>query len=974
MSYVTLTFYSVMAFSVLCMLLSCAVLLRSRLVSRRASTMPAVTDLLDYAVMADEHTIVLKSGALMAMYEIGAPDMSAMSENQVAAIYANAQKALLKLSENCAIHVDVVRNKDYSYVPEVESDLGTVKHLEQLRREIFARDGSYRTRRVLTITWIGAAAATARLDRYVSHDFTADAFDCDALQELATFRSLCSAAVDTLEAHFTVRPLGISNGHSGPALSAAELERIRADEQCLGLAPTADASAGMAAETGAAHAGIGGASGARGASCASGVSCASGAGGAWHEGLSFIHQCLTACERRIAVPRPGSWLDHSLGTCDLITGHTLKADRKLISVLAVEGLPSFSHEGMVNALAGVPFSCRISTRFVFFDKLRSKTLLSRYRAHWSQRSKSLAAQLFNLENARVNQNALDQMKEIDEAARALDNDEVVYGAYTATIILADEHYERLSAKTRMVIRAVEKAGLSVRVETINATDAFLGSLPGHFFENLRRPTVSQDVLLDLIPLSEPVAGESFCPSPLLGSTRSPLMQVRTAGQGRYLLNLHDSDLANTLVLGPTGAGKSVLLGSLMMNLSRYKDMRIFAFDKGCSFYALSRALNGTHITFDNSRAMLCPLHDLDSELDYDYALSFLELLFRLNGLTIGPAERSELTDCLHILGGREPSQRTLSDLHLALFSRHLKEALAPYSRVSSEHCILDGDSSFAMNSGLTVFECADIFSASPSFALPVLRHVFRIIEKQFDGRPAAIVIDEAWLMLKDEVFASELIKWFKTLRKFNAFVILATQSITDLQSSPHFNNLLECARTRFYLPNYDAGTDAVRGTYQTMGLSDAEISSIAQARPKQDYYFVKNDQRIMVSLPMSAPELALLSVAGDHRISEVNELYSRFGSSFYEHLPAATATAASTAPAADAAAANAAAAVAGVPDAAAAADASSQEQVQTQQLKLAPAHYLDGSAQSAVRAANARPSAAEPDRSASDPELRRSPA
>lgn len=966
MSYVTLTFYSVMAFSVLCMLLSCAVLLRSRLVSRRASTMPAVTDLLDYAVMADEHIIVLKSGALMAMYEIGAPDMSAMSENQVAAIYANAQKALLKLSENCAIHVDVVRNKDYSYLPEVESDLGTVKHLEQLRREIFARDGSYRTRRVLTITWIGAAAATARLDRYVSHDFTADAFDCDALQELATFRSLCAAAVDTLEAHFTVRPLGISQEHSGPALSAAELERMRADEQCLGLAPAAGMAAGtdagMAAEAGTAHACAG---------CTSGASCA---GGAWHEGLSFIHQCLTACERRIAVPRPGSWLDQSLGTCDLITGHTLKADRKLISVLAVEGLPSFSHEGMVNALAGVPFSCRISTRFVFFDKLRSKTLLSRYRAHWSQRSKSLAAQLFNLENARVNQNALDQMKEIDEAARALDNDEVVYGAYTATIILADERYERLSAKTRMVIRAVEKAGLSVRVETINATDAFLGSLPGHFFENLRRPTVSQDVLLDLIPLSEPVAGESFCPSPLLGSTRSPLMQVRTAGQGRYLLNLHDSDLANTLVLGPTGAGKSVLLGALMLNLSRYKDMRIFAFDKGCSFYALSRALNGTHITFDNSRAMLCPLHDLDSELDYDYALSFLELLFRLNGLTIGPAERSELTDCLHILGGREPSQRTLSDLHLALFSRHLKEALAPYSRVSSEHCILDGDSSFAMNSGLTVFECADIFSASPSFALPVLRHVFRMIEKQFDGRPAAIVVDEAWLMLRDEVFASELIKWFKTLRKFNAFVILATQSITDLQSSPHFNNLLECARTRFYLPNYDAGTDAVRGTYQTMGLSDAEISSIAQARPKQDYYFVKNDQRIMVSLPMSAPELALLSVAGDHRVPEVDELYSRFGSSFYEHLPAATATAAGATLAAPVAASNAATAAAAVPAGAAEADARSQEPGQTQMLKLAPAHYLDGASQSAVSEANARPAAAELDRSGSDPQLRRSPA
>ena len=138
-------------------------------------------------------------------------------------------------------------------------------------------------------------------------------------------------------------------------------------------------------------------------------------------------------------------------------------------------------------------------------------------------------------------------------------------------------------------------------------------------------------------------------------------------------------------------------------------------------------------------------------------------------------------------------------------------------------------------------------------------------------------------MLQNEHFASELIKWFKTLRKFNVMVILATQSLSDLQSSPHFLNLLECAPTRVYLPNYDANNELLHQTYEIMGLSDAEINQLTTAVPKQDYYFVKNDQRIMVKLELSPEELNLLSFAGDFQVDAINQLYERFGPLFYTH-------------------------------------------------------------------------------------------
>lgn len=801
-----------------CLLLGLIVLIRSSIVTIKANNNASVTDLIDYALLKDD-VIVLKSGALLACYELEVPDMSHMAQSQIEHIYQLNQKALLKLSDNYCVQIDVIRNKDHGYVPTLEHEHQVLSDLEAKRAQLFDQEGSLYSRIILSITYMADASKSRKIDKLVLHDFNNTDHYQAAAHVIDEFKSVCQTVIDTLELNLKVRPLG----------------KRQINDLCT------------------------------------------------HDSLSFINQCICAKDQKIALPQDHVYLDSVLSHYDIINGDTPKVDNKLMTMIAIEGLPSYSHEGMLNALATLPFCYRYHSRFIYFDHLKSSALLSKYRRFWAQKSKGLMAQLFNLENAKVNQNALDQIKDIDEASRALDNNEVIFGSYTSCLILADESYERLINKTKLAIKAIENTGLSARVETLNALEAYLGSLPGHYFENLRRPIVSQDVLLDMIPLSLPVKGERHCPNNMYGLERSPLMQVRTTGKSSYYLNLHDHDLGNTLVVGPTGAGKSVFLGSLILNLSRYRDMKLFVFDKGYSFYALTKALGGRHITFNNNQAMLCPLYKLDSELDCDYALSFLELLLELNEYHLTPSDKNELNECIHIMQGRESHERSLSELHLTLASRHLKDALAPYTKVNAQNCILDGNSNLAIGKGLSTFECADIFKSSSAFSLPVLKQVFHLIEEQFDGHPGAIILDEAWLMLQDEHFANELIKWFKTLRKYNVMVILATQSLSDLQGSPHFLNLLECAKTRVYLANYDANTQALEETYELMGLSKSEIKDIANGVPKKDYYFVKNDQRIMFNLMLSKSELNLLSFAGDHQVPLIDELYQHFGPSFYSH-------------------------------------------------------------------------------------------
>jgi hypothetical protein len=65
----------------------------------------------------------------------------------------------------------------------------------------------------------------------------------------------------------------------------------------------------------------------------------------------------------------------------------------------------------------------------------------------------------------------------------------------------------------------------------------------------------------------------------------------------------------------------------------------------------------------------------------------------------------------------------------------------------------------------------------------VLAYLFHRIERRLDGRPTLLIIDEGWLALDDEGFAGQLREWLKTLRKKNASVIFATQSLSDIDGS-----------------------------------------------------------------------------------------------------------------------------------------------------------------------------------------------
>jgi type IV secretory pathway VirB4 component len=123
------------------------------------------------------------------------------------------------------------------------------------------------------------------------------------------------------------------------------------------------------------------------------------------------------------------------------------------------------------------------------------------------------------------------------------------------------------------------------------------------------------------------------------------------------------------------------------------------------------------------------------------------------------------------------AERTITGLSVLLQSNALKQALQPYTLNGPWGRLLDADNERLGQADVQAFETEGLIGAGAAPA--VLSYLFHRIEDRFDGRPTLLIIDEGWLALDDKGFAGQLREWLKTLRKKNASVIFATQSLAD---------------------------------------------------------------------------------------------------------------------------------------------------------------------------------------------------
>jgi type IV secretion system protein VirB4 len=210
-----------------------------------------------------------------------------------------------------------------------------------------------------------------------------------------------------------------------------------------------------------------------------------------------------------------------------------------------------------------------------------------------------------------------------------------------------------------------------------------------------------------------------------------------------------------------------------------------------------------------------------------------------------------------------------------LQSSALKQALRPYCLGGPFGRLLDADSERLGEADMQVFETEGLIGAGAAPA--VLAYLFHRIESRLDGRPTLLIVDEGWLALDDPGFAQQLREWLKTLRKKNASVVFATQSLADIETSPIAPAIVESCPTRLFLPNERAIEPQITAVYRRFGLNDRQIEIISRATPKRDYYCQSRRGNRLFELGLGEVALAFTAASSKSDQIAIAELMAEHG-------------------------------------------------------------------------------------------------
>ncbi len=782
---------------------------------------PSFADLVPYAGLVDDGVILLKDGSLLAGWYFAGPDSESSTPQERNEVARQINAVLAKLGSGWMIQVEAVRVLTTAYPAATSSFFpdAVTRAIDKERRGHFEGEkGHYESQHALILSYRPPERRQSMITRYIySDDESRSATHADLVLE--SFRGSTREVEQYLGNVLSIRRMvtrTVLEPHTG--------REARYDEL-----------------------------------------------------FQFIRFCICGENHPVRLPDIPMYLDW-LATAEFQHGLSPVVEGRYLAVVAIDGFPAESWPGILNSLDLMPLSYRWSSRFIFLDDQEARQTLERTRRKWQQKVRPFLDQLFQTQGRSVDQDAMLMVAEAEDAIAEASSQLVAYGYYTPVIVMFDADRRRLREQAEAVRRLVQAEGFGARIETLNATEAYLGSLPGNSYANVREPLVNTRNLADLIPINSVWSGSATAPCPFYPPNSPPLMQV-ASGSTPFRLNLHVEDVGHTLIFGPTGSGKSTLLALIAAQFRRYEGAQLFAFDKGRSLLPLTLAVGGDHYEVGAgegaSALAFCPLAELGTESDRAWAVDWIETLVRMQGVTVTPDHRNAIARQVGLMVSARG--RSLSDFVSGVQLREIKDALRHYTVDGPMGPLLDAEQDGLTLGAFQTFEVEELMNLGERNLVPVLLYLFRRIEKRLTGAPSLILLDEAWVMLGHPTFRDKIREWLKVLRKANCAVVLATQSISDADRSGIIDVLKESCPTKICLPNGAAREPGTREFYQGIGFSDRQIELVATATPKREYYVVSPIGRRLFDMSLGRVALAFVGASSKQDLKRVEALQQQFG-------------------------------------------------------------------------------------------------
>jgi type IV secretion system protein TrbE len=515
----------------------------------------------------------------------------------------------------------------------------------------------------------------------------------------------------------------------------------------------------------------------------------------------------------------------------------LRVDDYYVKVLTLKEPSAQSFPLIFKRLLEVQANYHLVTEWKKEESGKMRRAIQSKRRHFHNTKRSVASQV-SLNDAPTQDVLLDdskesQVRELGEGIKEIELHGNYFGQFSLTVVIYDLDMTKVDRACADFYKVFSVHDAQLYEEKYNLLNAFLAAIPGNHAFNLRSLYLLNTNYADFSFLFTLHRGE-----PRNSHLRQEYLAVLESNHHTpYYLNLHYRDVAHTMILGRTGAGKSFLLNFLITNLQKY-DPYTFIFDLGGSFESLTQLFGGSYVPvgLESGDFKINPFSLPPTKENLDFLALFLKVL--VQGTRVGelePSTERELFHQVENLYAVDPSLRTLGVLANTL-GRDVANRLSKWTRGGQFGFLFDNAEDTI---SFSRFQCFDFqrMGRYPELLEPLLFYILHranavIADRQTSSVFKAFFIDEAWVFLKNPAIQQYVVEALKTWRKHNAAMVLSTQSLDELKRSDILDVIIESCATKIFLANSDMDRDLYRRQFH---LNENEVELVSGLIPKQQF-------------------------------------------------------------------------------------------------------------------------------------------
>jgi len=588
------------------------------------------------------------------------------------------------------------------------------------------------------------------------------------------------------------------------------------------------------------------------------------------ETVSYLHSCISTHDEKRLAPKQPMFFDHFICDEDMDLSMCLKIGECYCPVISIHDFPSGTYPAMFDILNSACVEYRWVTRWIGLEKSDGQKVLEKYQKKFYGARKSWKTLMYesamNSESGQEDVTAASFEADVHAAQLELSRDEISIGYYTSVLEVWHPDYDTAINAAKYLQGIINGCGFSAKVETVNSFQAWLSSLPGQVYANIRKYPLSSGNCSHILPLSSIWEGyrNNKWTAEHIGCS-APLLTCSTPSGTPFFLNMNINDVFHSFVFGVTGAGKSTFLCLLESAWLKYHNSHVIVLDKDKTARGVTMGAGGVYVEPGSDDIAFQPLRNLDNEVDLMWACEFIQQCLAEQNVHCTSDMTEAIREALiQLRDTKEPEGRDITSFQQYVTDPVVVSAIQPYTLTGQYGRIFDAKDTKIDMSRFVMIELGTLMKLGKACVTPALMYLFKFIESHFaqpndeNGHMTLLVMDEAWAYLDNDYFARTINDWLKTLRKKRVAVIFATQNVSDVAKSKIADTIISQCLTKFYLADPTATNDAIANAYRKFGLEDNEIEGLASGRMKRDYFYKSPNGARMFQLELDKYQLNVL--------------------------------------------------------------------------------------------------------------------